>query len=502
MTHLSLYGRSLALLTDLYELTMACGYWRSGIDRDEAVFHLSFRSHPFRSGFTIACGLHTAFEFLHSLRFTEDDLSYLKTLRGSDGRPLFEDAFLEYLGAFRFECDVDAIPEGTVVFPLEPLIRVQGPLLQAQLLETALLNMINFESLIATKAARVVQAAQGDPVLEFGLRRAQGIDGGVSASRAAYVGGCAGTSNVLAARLFGIPAKGTHAHSWVMCFDNEQDAFDAYGAAMPNNCILLVDTYDTLEGVRNAIRTGQKLRAQGYQLAGIRLDSGDLAGLSREARRLLDESGFSKTLIVGSSDLDEHAVQSLKRRRAPISVWGVGTRLVTAYDQPALAVVYKLSAIRRASTPWRFTVKRSEQTGKSSIPGILQVRRFLRADRPIADAIFNLDSAAPAQFVLIDPAAPARQTPVDKDAEFEDLLIPIFRRGAPVYELPALPQVRARTLSQLSSFEAANKRLVRPGRYPVGLEQGLDALRRRLLQETRATPSPHAESGSPAGRVD
>ena len=243
------------------------------------------------------------------------------------------------------------IPEGTIVFPHEPLLRVHGPLLQAQLLETALLNIVNFQTLVATKAARVVLAARGEPVLEFGLRRAQGIDGALAASRAAYLGGCAATSNVLAGRLYGIPVRGTHAHSWVMCFDDELEAFRAYARAMPNNCVFLVDTYDTLDGVRHAIEVGQELRRQGHEMIGIRLDSGDLAWLSIEARRMLDEAGFPKATIVASNELDEQIIASLKDQGATIGVWGVGTRLVTAYDQPALGGVYKLAAIARRARP-------------------------------------------------------------------------------------------------------------------------------------------------------
>ena len=301
-----------ALLTDLYQLTMAYGYWRSGTAEKEAVFHLSFRKNPFKGGFTLACGLADAMDYLQRLRFDESDLDYLATLEGRDGKPLFKRAFLDYLRAFEFRCDVDAVPEGSAVFPHEPLVRVQGPILQAQLVETGLLYFINFQSLIATKAARVCLAARGDPVIEFGLRRAQGADGAVAACRAAYIGGCAGTSNVLAGKSLGIPVLGTHAHSWVMSFDSELDAFSAYAQAMPNNCIFLVDTYNSLDGVRHAVEVGKNLRREGHELGGIRLDSGDLAYLSIEARKILDGAGFAKAVIVASNDLDEHIITSLK----------------------------------------------------------------------------------------------------------------------------------------------------------------------------------------------
>ena len=268
-----LYRPSLALLTDLYQLTMAYAYWKSGMEELQAAFHLSFRRNPFAGGFTIACGLEYAIDLLESLRFEAEDLAYLAEVRGSDGEKLFDAAFLDHLASMRLACDVDAVPEGTVVFPLEPLVRVTGPIVHAQLVETPLLNLINFQSLIATKAARVVSAARGDPVLEFGLRRAQGSDGGLAASRAAWVGGCAATSNVMAGRLFGIPVSGTHGHSWVMAFDDELSAFRAYAEALPNNCTFLVDTYDTREGVRHAIEVGRELRARGHEMLGVRLDS-------------------------------------------------------------------------------------------------------------------------------------------------------------------------------------------------------------------------------------
>ncbi|RYF55329.1 MAG: nicotinate phosphoribosyltransferase, partial [Cytophagaceae bacterium] len=336
-----LYDTSLSLLTDLYQVTMAYGYWKSGTAEKEAVFNLYFRKNPFGGGFTVACGLANAIGYVTHFGFTKKDLRYLRTLTGSDGEPLFETAFLDYLGALKLTVDIDAMPEGTVVFPNEPLVRVRGPILQCQLLETPLLNLINFETLIATKAARLRLVADTDTLLEFGLRRAQGVDGGMTASRAAYIGGCDATSNVLAGKHYDIPVRGTHAHSWVMSFDSELEAFETYADVLPNNVTLLVDTYDTIQGVRNAIEAGQRLRERGYRLSGIRLDSGDLAYLSIEARKLLDAAGFTDTAIVASNDLDETIINSLKQQGAKITVWGVGTKLVTAYDQPALGGVYK-----------------------------------------------------------------------------------------------------------------------------------------------------------------
>lgn len=363
-------GSSLALLTDLYQLTMAYGYWRLGRADDEAVFHLFFRRPPFRGGYAIAGGLAAAIEYLTQLRFAADDLAYLATLTGNDDAPLFSAGFLEYLGGLRFRCNVDAVPEGTAMFAHEPLLRVRGSILQCQLVETPLLNLLNFSTLIATKAARVCTAAEGEPVLEFGLRRGQGIDGALSAARAAYLGGCAATSNVLAGKRYGIPVRGTHAHSWVMSFADEREAFAAYAEALPNNCVFLVDTYETIEGVRRAIAVGEQLRARGHELAGVRLDSGDLARLSQAARAMLDAAGFPNAAVVASNDLDEHEIAALRRGGARISVWGVGTRLVTAYDQPALGGVYKLAAIRRgADAAWEYRVKLSEDPIKVSNPG-------------------------------------------------------------------------------------------------------------------------------------
>src|SRR5437868_1459294 len=290
---------------------MACGYWKAGTAEREAVFHLTFRRAPFGGGYAIAAGIEPAVDYLRRLAFVPDDLAYLATLRDVEGARLFPAGFLDYLERFEFGCTVDAAPEGSLVFSHEPIVRVRGPIAHAQLVETALLTMINFETLIATKASRVVQAARGAPVIEFGLRRAQGIDGGVSASRAAYLGGCVGTSNVLAGKRHGIPVRGTHAHSWVMFHGDELAAFRAYAEAQPGNCTLLVDTYDSLDGVRHAIVVGRELRAAGHELAGVRLDSGDLAYLSIEARRLLDEAGFEKVKIVASNDLDEQVIASL-----------------------------------------------------------------------------------------------------------------------------------------------------------------------------------------------
>src|SRR5262249_1867602 len=338
----------------------------------------------------------------------------------------------------------------------QPLVRVRGPILQAQLVESALLNVINFQSLIATKAARVVYAAKGDPVIDFGLRRAQGFDGASSATRAAYIGGCAGTSNVLAGQMYGIPVKGTHAHSWVMSFPSEREAFDTWVRVMPNNTVLLVDTYKTLEGVMHTIEIAKKLRAEGRELQGIRLDSGDLAYLSIQARRMLDDAGFPKATITASNELDEHLIASLKDQGARIDVWGVGTRLITAYDQPALGGVYKLTAIRPKGGAWQHKIKLSEQAAKISTPGVLQVRRF-----DCGDMIWDELTGAPVEAGT-------------------DLLVPIYRGGKRVYDPPSLDEIRARREEQLARLSPDIMRFENPQSYPVELEPALSDLKNRL----------------------
>jgi len=482
-----LYRPSLGLLTDLYQLTMAYAYWKSGMERLEAAFHLLFRRNPFGGGFTVACGLEYAIDLIESLRFTSEDLTWLAEVRGSDGEKLFDPAFLDHLGSLRLACDVDAVPEGTLVFPLEPMVRVTGPILHAQLIETPLLNLINFQSLIATKTARVVLAARGEPVLEFGLRRAQGLDGALAASRAAWVGGCASTSNVMAGRLFGIPVSGTHGHSWVMAFDDELSAFRAYAEALPNNCIFLVDTYDTRQGVRHAIQVGEELRAAGHEMLGVRLDSGDLAWLSVEARKMLDQAGFQKARILASNELDEQLVASLKEQGAAISGWGVGTRLVTGHPDAALGGVFKLTAVRKPGEAWRPKVKLSEQPIKTSIPGVLQVRRFQGEAEAVADVIYDLGMPPGGSVVMVDPLDPTRRRTVPEGTPSADLLVPIFRAGRRVYDPPPLVEVRKRVTSELSRFHSGVKRFVNPHLYPVGLERGLHDLRTRLIVEARGS---------------
>jgi nicotinate phosphoribosyltransferase len=476
---------SLSLLTDLYQLTMACGYWKAGVADREAVFHLTFRRPPFGGGYAIAGGIGPAIDYLERYRFTADDVAYLATLRDNANAPLFPAAFLAYLRELRFTCTVDAVPEGAAVFPHEPLIRVRGPIVLAQLVETPLLTIVNYQTLVATKAARVCQAARGTPVLEFGLRRAQGIDGGLAASRAAYIGGCAATSNVLAGKRFGIPVKGTHAHSWVMFHDSELEAFRAYADALPGNCTFLVDTYDTIEGVHNAITVAKELRAKGHTFAGIRLDSGDLAHLSMAARALLDASGFQGAKIVASNDLDETLIGTIIEQGAAIDLWGVGTKLVTAYDQPALGGVYKLGASRDPAGTWRDAIKLSEQPIKISNPGILQVRRLRRGTELVGDVIYDSERGLSSPIAIHDIEDPHRP-PLSPVADFaEDLLVTVLERGKRTSAPGSLETARARAAADLAALSPRTRRFLNPQPYPVGLDTNVHQRKLELIAKAR-----------------
>jgi nicotinate phosphoribosyltransferase len=478
------YGGSLALLTDLYQLTMAAGYWKAGHAEREAVFHLTFRRPPFGGGYAIAAGLDSVLAYLRRFQFTPSDLAYLATQKDNEDKPLFERGFLDYLRELRFTCTVDAVPEGAAVFAHEPILRVRGPIVQAQLVETPLLTLINFQTLIATKAARITQVANG-PVLEFGLRRAQGFDGGISASRAAYIGGCAATSNVLAGKLLGIPVKGTHAHSWVMFYGDELASFRAYADALPGNCTFLVDTYDTLDGVRNAITVGNELRARGHELAGIRLDSGDLAHLSAQARALLDAGGFPKAKIVASNDLDEHLIQNIQDQGARIDTWGVGTKLVTAFDQPALGGVYKLGACRDDHGTWHEAIKLSEQPIKISNPGVLQVRRLRTGNELVADVIYDSEHGCEQPLVLHDIEDPLKQTLTPVYDHAEDLLAMVIDRGR-VVATSDLEAARARATADLAMLSPRTKRFLNPQPHPVGLDGHVHRRKQQLIAEARA----------------
>ena len=485
------YPTDIALLTDLYELTMAQGLWECGKLEEEGCFTAFYRDHPFGSAYAVMCGTAELPELVENVRFTERDVDYLASLSAPAGGRMFNPGFLDYLRGFRMHVDIDAVPEGELVFPREPMVRVSGPALECQLLETALLNTIGFQTLVATKTARVVQAAKGRPVAEFGLRRAQGPDGGMAVARASYVAGCASTSNVLAGRRYGIPVFGTHAHSWVMSFDTELEAFRAFARSMPNNCTLLIDTYDVREGTENAIAVAKEMEERGERLAAIRIDSGDLAKLSAFVRGRLDAEGLGYVKISVSNDLDEYTVQSLLDQGAPIDSFGVGTKLATCYDQPALGGVYKLSARRAAGErAWTPVVKLSEQPYKRTIPGVQRVRRYEdAAGSPVCDLIYDeayLEGEGVARggtLVAVNDAALVTDV---SGMSYRELLEPVVRDGAAVAPREDLTVARARCSAALSALDPAYKRFLYPQSYVVGMERGLARVRDELVRERMA----------------
>ena len=475
-----------ALYTDLYQLTMAQGYWERGREDMQACFHMYFRDYPFKGGFAVACGMAQLADLVDSFAFSADEVAYLASLDAPGGGKLFKPAFLEYLAGFSLKVDIDAVAEGTVVFPHEPLVRVCGPLMDCQLIETALLNAVNFQTLIATKASRVCLAAQA-PVAEFGLRRSQG-SGGLWASRAAVVGGCASTSNVLAGSMFGLPVSGTHAHSWVMSFPDELSAFRAYAKEFPRNCVLLVDTYDVVKGIENAITVGLEMRERGERLTGIRIDSGDLAWLAKMARRMLDEAGLHDCGIVLSNDLDEYTIQSIRDEGAQVASWGVGTKLACAYDQPTLGGVYKLSATRNADDKaWEDRLKVSETVAKLTTPGVLDVRRYFFEDGHLAgDMVFDTNRGVDEAETIIDPMDDLRTKRL-AGLRFETLLKPLAREGHAVLppEFRDALCARERAKQGLAELDSTQKRMLNPHTYPVGLESSLAAHRRELALSLR-----------------
>ena len=477
-------SRNLTLLTDLYELTMMQGYFERG-DSETVVFDMFFRSNPNQNGYSIAAGLEQVIDYIKGLNFTYDDVSYLRSLK------IFSDDFLHYLSGFHFSGDIYAIPEGTVVFPKEPLIKVVAPIMEAQLIETAILNIINHQSLIATKAARVVHAAAGDGVMEFGLRRAQGPDAGLYGARAAMIGGCIATSNVLAGELFDVPVRGTHAHSWVMSFPDEYTAFKTYANLYPNACTLLVDTYDTIKsGVPNAIKVFTEMREAGIELRnyGIRLDSGDLAYLSKKARKMLDEAGFENAVISASNDLDEHLIHSLKVQGAKITSWGVGTHLITSKDCPSFGGVYKLAAIKQEDGTFQSKIKLSENTEKITNPGNKTVYRIydketgkMRADLIcFADEVFDENE----DLMLFDPNATWKKTLLEAGTyTMRELLKPVFIKGECFYESPSVMEIAAYCKEEKDTLWDETKRLANPHRVYVDLSQKLYDEKQRLLNQ-------------------
>ena len=475
------------LLTDLYQLTMAQGYWECGKADTQACFHMFFRDYPFNGGYAVACGMAQLADLVDGFTFSEDDLEYLASIPAPGGGMLFKPEFIDYLRDFKLSVDIEAVAEGEIVFPYEPLVRVTGPIMECQLLETALLNCVNFETLIATKAARVCMAAEA-PVAEFGLRRAQGAAGGVWASRAAVVGGCASTSNVLAGKLFDLPVSGTHAHSWVMSFPDELSAFRAYAKAFPTNCVLLVDTYDVAQGIKNAITVGLEMRERGEKLTGIRIDSGDLSWLAKMARTMLDDAGLTDCGIVLSNDLDEYTIRSIRDEGAQVMSWGVGTKLATAYDQPSLGGVYKLSATREnGELAWIDHVKISESSAKLTTPGVLNVRRYYFEDGHIAgDMVFDTNAAVNEGEVIVDPMDGLRRKDLSGKT-WRELLIPLARAGKTVLsgEFRSAKAAQARTKQGLATLDESQKRTLNPHTYPVGLDKDLFDRRRDLVAQLR-----------------
>jgi len=463
------------LLTDLYELTMAQGYWEEGKAELQACFYVFFRDNPFGGAYSLACGIAQVLDLIEDFEFTSDDIAYLATLPAPGGGLLFKREFLDYLAQLRLSLDVDSVVEGDIVFPREPLVRVTGPILQCQIVEAALLNCVGFQTLVATKASRVCTAAKGRPVAEFGLRRAQGPDGGNSASRAAYIGGCASTSNVLAGRLYDIPVSGTHAHSWVLAFDDELSAFRAFAHSAPNNCVLLIDTYNVEQGTEHAITVAREMERRGQRLSGVRIDSGDLAWLSKKVRTRLDEAGLDYVKIVLSNDLDEQTINSLDQQGACVDSFGVGTYLATSFDQPALGCVYKLSALQDPATGvWEPKMKATEQLAKATIPGVLGVRRYFHEDGTICgDMIYDTSRPiGPGREFIIDPLDLTRHKDLTGRSHRE-LLRPLVRDGKPVVERESATSARERAMANVASLDPSMKRLLRPHTYPAGIEEGL-----------------------------
>ena len=476
---------NLTLLTDFYELTMMQGYFKTQ-NTEKVVFDAFYRKNPCDGGYAIAAGLDQVIDYIKNLRFSKEDIAYLRSLN------TFDEDFLNYLADFRFSGDIYAIPEGTVVFPREPLVKVVAPIMEAQLVETAILTIINHQSLIATKASRVVCAAKGDGIMEFGLRRAQGPDAGVYGARAAMIGGCIGTSNVLAGQLFDVPVKGTHAHSWIMSFPDEYTAFKTYANMYPDACCLLVDTYDTLKsGVPNAIRVFEEMRNAGIPLKnyGIRLDSGDLAYMSKQARKLLDAAGFDDAYISASSDLDEYLIESLKAQGCKITSWGVGTNLITSKDNPAFGGVYKLAAVKDAdSTNFTPKIKLSENTEKVTNPGNKTVYRIyskstgkIKADLIcLADEVFDPEET----MIIFDPADTWKKTKVlGGTYEIRELLVPVIREGKRVYTSPEVMDLREYCQKEQNTLWDESRRLVNPQKVYVDLSQKLYDLKKNLLEE-------------------
>ncbi|MBL0691323.1 MAG: nicotinate phosphoribosyltransferase [SAR324 cluster bacterium] len=480
-----IYKQSTGLNTDLYQLSMAAGYLKAGIADKASFFNMYFRKTPFKGGFAICCGLELLIEQIENFAFSQSDINYLKKIKSSSGEILFEDDFLETLLNFKFKGDIWAMAEGEIVFPLEPMITVQGGLLECQILETLILNSLNYTTLVATKAARICLASGLEPVLEFGLRRAPGIDGGLSGTRACYVGGCSATSNLLAGKMFDIPVKGTHSHSWVLSFADELLAFEAYAKIFPHNLVLLIDTYDSLTGLENAIKVANKL-ANPKQLVGIRIDSGDLNYFSAKIRKTLDIAGFTNTKIFASNDLDEYIIENLKYQKAKIDVWAVGTKMITADGEASLGGVYKLSALQNDDGRWQGKVKISNDRTKINNPGRYQVRRFFDSDhKMIADALYNIDLKKPESWQIVGVFDSDLRKNIINHHSSRELLKPIYKSGEMIYNFPTIHQVRQNTLNNLATLDNSVKRSVNPHLYPAGLELSAHLQKAKFIAQVR-----------------
>lgn len=478
---------NLSLLTDFYELTMMQGYFFN-CPHDQGVFEMFFRRQPFQGGYTVFAGLGPFLEALEGLRFTGGDIAYL------DSRGTFRREFLDYLAGFRFRGDVFSVPEGTVVHPNEPLVRVRGLLMEAQVVESLLLNFVNFQSLIATKTARIVSIAGNGPVMEFGLRRAQGTDGALSASRAAFIGGASSTSNTLAGKEYGIPVSGTMAHSWVMNFDSELEAFRKYAAMYPDRCVLLVDTFDTVKsGIPNAIAVFRELREKKPSLMAVRIDSGDLEYLSKKARAMLDDSGLREVRIFVSSDLDEWIMRQLIESGAPIEAWGVGTRLVTGWNDPALTGVYKIVAANRGDS-FDPRIKISNQAEKITNPGVKNIMRFYNdKNHALADLIYLEEEEGDLE-ALIGRRAPVRFNHPATDyshftladyASARKLLAPVMKEGRAVSAGPSLQDIQEYRRSEVESLDKTYRRLLNPHIYKISLSDRLKKLKTDMIRLIR-----------------
>ena len=477
--------QNLTLLTDLYELTMMQGYFKNKEENRTVIFDAFYRTNPFGGGYAIMCGVEQLVRYVKDLHFSSQDIEYLRSLN------IFDPDFLDYLADFKFTGDIYAIPEGTLMFPREPMVKVIAPIAQAQLMETAILNIINHQSLIAAKAARICYAAKGDGVMEFGLRRAQGPDAGTYGARAAVIAGCVGTSNVLCGELFDVPVKGTHAHSWIMSFPDELTAFKTYADLYPNACILLADTYDTLKsGVPNAIKTFQYMRDKGTlgKGYGIRLDSGDLAYISKKAKKMLHEAGFPDAIISASNDLDEHLINSLKDQGATITSWGVGTNLITAKDNPSFGGVYKLAAIQDDDGKFIPKIKLSENTEKVTNPGNKKIYRvYNEPEHKIQADIICLEEETFSEnehLTLFDPVEPWKKTRLAPgEFSLRELMVPLFKDGKCVYESPKTMDIRAYCMQEQETLWEESRRLVNPHQVYVDLSQKLYNDKLRLLDE-------------------